>query len=119
MISLDYGRMFETVPPEGVLHAKLKKWDIGSAYAGCKYLHINIFTGRYRWSNHKIKYKTNSKTYCVTRDIYEHLIRQHLCVSLIKYGDKLYRQIDGVGIGTQCSKEDAEIHGHWPTATST
>ena len=39
---------------------------------------------------------------------YSDIVNKHLAIAVIKHGKTIYQQEQGVGMGTKCSKEDAE-----------
>ena len=108
MGSWDYGRMFETVPKTGLIEAKTNKLARVLEHRNMRYLLVNMKTGKHSWSRRKRYYRPNSRSFCVNVATYSDIIDKHLSIAVIKHGKTIYRQEQGVGMGTKCSKEDAE-----------
>ena len=108
MGSWDYGRMFETVPKNGLIEAKTSKLARVLKHKKVKYLLVNMKTGNHRWSKGKRRFHPNSRSFCINVPTYSDIIDKHLAIAFIKHGKTIQRQELGVGMGTKCSKEDAE-----------
>ena len=84
MVSEEYGRVFETVPREGRVTAKVDKLKRGLDHKKVKHPLINIRTGNHRWSKRKWTFDEKSKSLCIDLKSYEHMINSHLDISFIK-----------------------------------
>ena len=84
MVSEEYSRVFETVPREGRVTAKVDKLKRGLDHKKVKHPLINIRTGNHRWSKRKWTFDEKSKSLCIDLKSYEHMINSHLDISFIK-----------------------------------
>ena len=77
------------------------------------YLVVNTATSNVKWNNVIPKYTINKSNYhCITKDI----LISHLTFLIdniyVKFGDKLFQQVVGIPMGTNCAPLFANIYLH-------
>ena len=92
----------------GLIEAKTSKLARVLKHKKVKYLLVNMKTGNHKWSKGKRRFRPNSRSFCIDEPTYSDIVDKHLAIAFIKHRKTIYRQELGVGMGTKCSKEDAE-----------